>query len=412
MPLVFVHGIKTREGNEYRGKVQARDELSARSPSPAGRRIPGASGFSTRTGAGSGPTSTSATPTFRKGLTRNSVPGTTCSPGSSTSAAHGRLRRQQDPGDDRPEGDALRRSRSCLWSAAAFVVPAEPDPGKHPEAAADLADFGRKALAYARANPKPRVGERGGQRPAVHRGAGRRGRDVERDPIRRLPGHSSGFGAGARVLKTLTGAAWKLRLGVGVSGPEWCAGRHGPGTEDRGDRHEQALAAAGCDKSRTSAAREAANLIDPVASMLAQGLHGAVAEGVGDVLVYVDTRGTKGNPGKIVDEVATALEAARGRREGEGWGCGPSSSSGRQPGRRDPLRRADAASCPTTPVTRSCTVGSQVALFEELHLFGSSVATDRPPDRRPRQDRATRSTYSTRRDPLGYSDSKTRVPRG
>ena len=27
MPLVFVHGIKTREGDEYRGKVQARDEL-------------------------------------------------------------------------------------------------------------------------------------------------------------------------------------------------------------------------------------------------------------------------------------------------------------------------------------------------------------------------------------------------
>ena len=81
----------------------------------------------------------------------------------------------------------------------------------------------------------------------------------------------------------------ETRLGVGVSGPEWCAGRHGPGTEDRGDRHEQAWPPR-VRQIQEFTTREAANLIDPVASMLAQGLHGAVAEGVGDILVYVDAR--------------------------------------------------------------------------------------------------------------------------
>ena len=373
MPLVFVHGIKTREGNEYRGKVQARDELFRTITFARGTQDPGGLRILNPYWGRFGANFDFGHAYLPEGAYEEFGPG---------DDVFARIVNEHAPMDDYDanktlvtiaQKGTLSDAVDCLWSAAAFVVPAEPDPGKRPEAAADLADFGRKALAYARANPKPEwVNEVANDQRFTEVLA----EEVEtwNEPDTQSAGTLERFGAGTRVLKTLTGAAWKLGS-ASVSLARSGARAVTVLAQKIGETVTSSLAAAG-GQIQEFTTREAANLIDPVASMLAQGLHGAVAEGVGDILVYVDTRGTKGNPGKIVNEVATALEAARAdakEKDGDRSVVLVGHSLGGVI-----LYDVLTHFLPDYPCDTLVTVGSQVALFEELHLFGSSVATDRP----------------------------------
>jgi hypothetical protein len=100
--------------------------------------------------------------------------------------------------------------------------------------------------------------------------------------------------------------------------------------------------------------------------------HRASALFLGDILVYIDARGSSDVPGPIVEKVAGAIRAASQAREPE----------------RDPKLIVIAHSlggeivydilsyfCPDIEVDVLVTVGSQVAFFEELGCFRASATT-------------------------------------
>ena len=131
MPLVFVHGIKTREGNEYRGKVQARDKLFRTITFARGTQDPGGLRILNPYWGRFGANFDFGHAYLPEGAYEEFGPGDDVFARIVNERAHGRLRRQQDPGDDRPEGDALRRSQLPLVGRS-LRRPGRARPGQAP----------------------------------------------------------------------------------------------------------------------------------------------------------------------------------------------------------------------------------------------------------------------------------------
>jgi hypothetical protein len=355
MPLVFVHGVNVRKDAEYKASEKVRNELFCRSSLVSVLPDPDPSKVLNPYWGGDAATfywNHACLP-----LEENEQFG--IGPG-----AHEEIVAEMAPDAANESGERvllelarldLRRAIDCLWATAAFTPP---DAGQ--DVAAPLAVIGRKAAAYAQAHPLPEW--------VTDQKLNNDDQFVDQLLGTVRVWSEAGAGKATAVGTESFGLsdAWN-HLKLAATRLAAAAANHARAAADRLKRVAGQVGEAGADLG----SRLAGRLFNPFVRAARPWAHHRVSLFLGDVFIYLSQRGAPRAEGKIVQIVADALQ--------EG------AEAVQRSGGRDKLIVVAHSMGgniaydiltyfrPHIYCDLLLTVGSQVGLFEELKLFGSSI---------------------------------------